>query len=96
MNVTWKDDEVARARRQQLQREADAERLARGSLNLQSSVPSRQVWLSAVMRRLGGWMVTTGCRLQARYSNALAGAPIVVRIELNDPRTGTASITHGC
>lgn len=96
MNVSWKDDEVARARRRQLQREADLERLAKGAIRLQRQVPGWHVWPSAMMSRLGTWMVATGCRLQARYSNALAGSPIVTRIELSDSRVGTVSITHGC
>ncbi|MGA9531899.1 MAG: hypothetical protein WBR18_04215 [Anaerolineales bacterium] len=96
MNVTWKDYEVARARRQQLQLEADAERLTNSSPRVQRRDSAMLSWLATVLLRLGVWMVSAGCRLQSSTTDALAHHPIVARLELNDSRAGAATITRGC
>jgi hypothetical protein len=96
MNVTWKDDEVARARRRQLQQEADAVRLTNQLSQTRRRPPAVLGWLAALLLRLGGWMVATGCRLQSRTSDALVQHPLIARLELSDSRSGPVTVTRGC
>lgn len=96
MNVTWKDDEVARARRRQLQLEAEAERLTHSLPRVRQSRGVMLRGLAAISLRLGDWMVATGCQLQSRAAQALPHRPIVARLDLGDSPSSVVTITRGC
>ncbi len=64
--VTWKDDLVERARRQDMLAQAERVR-SRNSAGLSTS-PAMD-WSRVRLVRLGAWLEQLGCRLQHRYGS---------------------------
>lgn len=63
--VTWKDVVVEEQRREDVQQQASRRQTLR---IVRADKPQAQRFYHVVLVRVGEWLETWGCRLQARYS----------------------------
>jgi hypothetical protein len=96
MFVTWKDSEVARARRKQFEREAAVERSLHLAHRARASRPAGSRWLAVSALRLARWMIVVGCRLETRYANAVEIRLAGPRSDLNTQVISPPPMTSGC